>query len=66
MSTIVVSGAYGRSYKSKAAALADWNDDKDFTIRTVGIRGTYINKPDAKMFTVLIRYNEDRSITPTN
>ena len=64
MSTIVVSGAYGRDYKSKAAAIADWDDEKDFRIRTVGIRGTYINKPDAKMFTVLIRYNNDLKVTP--
>jgi hypothetical protein len=32
MPTITVTPAYGRDYKSKAAALADWEADKDFIL----------------------------------
>jgi hypothetical protein len=32
----VVSGAYGRDYKSRAAALADWNAGKDFKCHPQG------------------------------
>ena len=64
---ITVSGAYGRDYKSKAAALADWNGEKDFIIRTIGIPGMYISKPEAddQNMTIYIRYSNDRKITPT-
>ena len=62
MSYITVSGAYGRDYKSKAEALKDWNNHRDFIIRTVGYRGTYINKPDAEGLNINIRYSEDRKI----
>ena len=32
--SLIVSGAYGRDYKSAKAAKADWNAEKDFIIRT--------------------------------
>jgi len=39
--------AYGRDYKSKAAALADWNAGKDFDLRSLAGVG-YINRPQAE------------------
>ena len=41
--------AYGRDYKSKKAALADWEAGKDFTIADVfsGDHGRKINREDA-------------------
>lgn len=45
---ITVGPAYGRDYKSKAAAIADWNADKDFTVLSMGRWcGAKVNKPDA-------------------
>lgn len=41
--TFFVTASYGRSYKTQAAVLEDWNSDKDFKI----ISGPYINKTDA-------------------
>ena len=32
MTTLTLQPAYGRDYKSKAAVLADWNDNKDFRV----------------------------------
>lgn len=42
-SQINLFGAYGRSYRSKAAALADWAAGKDFT---VGLGGCYCSVRD--------------------
>jgi hypothetical protein len=56
---LTVSPSYGRDYKSKAAALADWAAGKDFTIQTIGRDcGRQINKADADRagITVWIRY----------
>jgi hypothetical protein len=60
---LTVIPAYGRDYKSKKAALTDWNADKDFYVATLGQEG-YINRPeaDAAMLTIGIRYNQQRSI----
>lgn len=33
---ITVTPSYGRDYKSKAAAEADWREGKDFTVASVG------------------------------
>jgi hypothetical protein len=67
--SITVSGAYGRDYASAEAALADWNADKDFAIRSINVRGAYVNMADAKaaypegsMTHVHIRYNADADI----
>lgn len=51
--------AYGRDYKSKAALLADWNDDKDFTLEEMG-GSTYINRPQADRSQYQVRYGELR------
>jgi hypothetical protein len=47
---LILSGAYGRDYKSKKALLADFHADKDFIIRNcigdwASESGRYINKP---------------------
>lgn len=47
--SITVSPAYGRDYKSSAAALADWEDNKDFLVEAVWPScptGRYVNKSD--------------------
>lgn len=59
---MIVSGAYGRDYKSKAAAVADWDAGKDFVIRSFGPdSGRYVNKP-AVAGSVNIRYANDRKV----
>ncbi len=55
--------AYGRDYKSKAAALQAWNDNKDFIIATTG---QSVNKSDAIRYSpgeeIRIRYNKQRQV----
>jgi len=53
--------AYGRDYKSKALALADWHAGKDFI---VGMSGQYISKRDAEKLGlhVWIRYDKKRKL----
>lgn len=62
MSSITVSGAYGRDYQSKAAVLADWHDGRDFVAR--GLHSGYINAADAEHLglKVTIRYDNDRKV----
>ena len=62
MNGITVSGAYGRDYKSKRAALEDWHAGKDFAIR--GMSSGYVSRSEAEAdgLTVSIRYNNDRSV----
>jgi hypothetical protein len=52
-----VTPAYGRDYKSKAAALADWQAGKDFRDSRTG---QYLSIRDAKAhgLTVWIRYQK--------
>ena len=61
MATMTIVGAYGRDYKSKAAALADWNAGKDFKV----YGGPAINKEDADRagVTVRIRYKALTMVT---
>lgn len=55
--SITVSPAYGRDYKSRAAALADWNAGKDFKIETLHpVGGTYVNRAD------ILRENKETSV----
>jgi hypothetical protein len=63
MPYLTVVPAYGRDYKSRKAAVADWDADKDFQIQDIGAgadNGRYINKSDLAQFkpgtTVNIRY----------
>ena len=63
---LVVSGAYGRDYKSVAAVKSDWAANKDFVIRSFGPdSGRYINKTDADAgnVTVNVRYARDTKVT---
>jgi len=64
--SIVVVPAYGRDYKSKDAALADWTADKDFR---EAISSRYVNKTGARELglTVTIRYDGNRRafVAPT-
>jgi len=58
MRSLNVVPAYGRDYKSKAAAIADWDAGKDFRITDYKLSG-YINNADAKTYdidSVQIRY----------
>ncbi len=52
-----VTPAYGRDYKSKAAALYDWHDGLDFILQP---DGCYIGKGEADTagFQVMLRYNK--------
>lgn len=60
---MTVGPAYGKDYKSKAAALAAWEAGHDFKIE--GIHpdaGRYVNKTDAERYSpgiaVTIRYKQ--------
>ena len=58
--------AYGRDYKNKAEAIADWESDKDFMAHTFNAQG-YINKSQAektlpKGTTLQIRYKKQTQI----
>lgn len=63
---LTVIPAYGRDYKSKAAALNDWNHGRDFILATVHHpdAGRYINKQDADQdnHSIMIRYAGQRMI----
>ena len=66
---ITISAAYGRSYKNQTSIKKDWNDGKDFIIRSMDNGGRYINKQDAKTagFTsVNVRYSNDRKVMVIN
>lgn len=68
---LIISGAYGRDYKGKAAVLADWQAGKDFRLRgsTDGapVGGSYINRADVENVSparssLQVRYKADRSV----
>jgi len=61
--------AYGRDYKNKTAALADWNDGRDFIIQTIASKwyGKPVSKLDLSVHQeVKIRYNKERNATMTH
>jgi len=62
-----VTPAYGRDYKSKKAALADWNANKDFIINDISNKwdGYPINKQGAEEYKlpIMIRYDKLSKIT---
>ena len=62
-----VTPAYGRDYKSKKAALADWNSNEDFIINDMSNRwdGKPVNKQGAEegKLSIMIRYDQLRKIT---
>jgi len=65
MSHLTVSPAYGRDYKGKVAAVADWTNGKDFSIGGGG--GPYVGISQAEALKadgytmVRIRYKKLRS-----
>lgn len=61
--TLTLVPAYGRDYKSKAAALADFDAEKDFRVCTVGHRydGALVNKPQLVGQRVTLRFNKLRT-----
>lgn len=56
--------AYGRDYTSAKAVKADWDNEKDFQIVTIGEHyGRYINKPQLTADMALeIRYQNGRKV----
>lgn len=59
---MVLIPAYGRDYKSQAAALKDFNDDKDFRVASMEADG-YTNHRDLQQLgvkEVAIRYNKQK------
>lgn len=58
MSSITLSPAYGRDYKSKKAVQADFDADKDFIIED--IVNPYCGKPANKTQLVAAGYSEFR------
>jgi hypothetical protein len=59
---LILSGAFGRDYKSVKAIKADLDAGKDFVIRTLGQPG-YANKEDLAGQSVQVRYQQDRKVT---
>lgn len=57
MNWITVMPAYGRDYKNKAEALADWDADKDF-IETSSRSATNKSYCEANGLKVIIRYGK--------
>lgn len=64
---LTVSPAYGRDYRSAAAAKLDWEGNKDFRIETYGVGGTYVNRQDleeSKAYShICIRYAKMTRVT---
>ena len=54
-----VTPAYGRDYKNKAQAVADWFAGKDFVL---GLTGQYISKRDAEGMSIWVRYDKQRKL----
>jgi len=54
-----VTPAYGRDYKNKNEALADWFAGKDFIL---ALTGQYVSIRDAKDLNVSIRYARMRKL----
>lgn len=65
--SITIGPAFGRDYRSKAKALADWDANLDFVIHDMR-HGGYVNKaqvPDLKSIGVTaihLRYNNMRMV----
>lgn len=51
--------AYGRDYKSKKAALSDWNNGLDFRC---AFSGSYLSKQDHACHDIWIRYDKSTKI----
>ncbi len=68
MTTIEVTPAYGRDYKSQAEVRTDWENDLDFQIAGSGRVGPYLNKQDAEQgnLKVLVRYAKLTKVVAIN
>lgn len=62
MKYVTVTPAYGRDYKSLAAAKADWEAGKDFILQDITSPwdGKPCNKEDMKDAHVIVRYGKMR------
>ena len=58
---ITVSGAYGRDYTSVKQARVDWDNGKDFVIRSLGYH-TYMSRSDWGGEVIMLRYARDAKI----
>ena len=65
MNYLTLTPAYGRDYKSAAAARKDYFDNKDFVINQImhPYDGKYVNKEQLPDTTVNIRYKKLANIT---
>jgi hypothetical protein len=45
--SLALTPAYGRTYRGRDAALADWHNGLDFTVHNAGVAGTYCSIRDA-------------------
>lgn len=65
MSNLIISGAYGRDYPSVKEAKADWEEGKDFQIRSLGqYHGAYCSIRDfGPEDNIELRYSRDRKVT---
>lgn len=62
---ITVSPAYGRDYRSKAAAIQDWKDGKDFVYHGLDASGRYCSIRDFGPGDVInIRYKKLTQVAP--
>jgi hypothetical protein len=59
--------AYGRDYKTAAAARADWDANLDFIICDISSRydGKYVNKEQVPGEDITIRFNNRYQFGPT-
>lgn len=68
MNPLKIIPAYGRDYKSRAAVISDWVDDKDFTVADLSSPhdGRKVNRADALragITKVIARFDKLRKIT---
>lgn len=59
---LIIIGAYGRKYHSKAAILKDWNANLDFRVISTG---QYTNKTDATRYDKAIRFRWGKQLQHT-
>ena len=54
--------AYGRDYKSKKLAIADFNEGQDFAVASFGFLQYCSIRDAAELKNISLRYNKQRSI----
>ena len=60
---MIIAPAYGRDYKSAKAAIKDFEDNKDFIIKSLNHSGQYCSIRDFELGEFIeIRYNKLRSV----